>query len=1056
MSAAAPWSVKGIDPKAREVAKDLARRSGMTLGEWLNTMIMDDEDEGVVPLSRRAHAAESFERRSRSRRLDDAYDRDNGYDREERYAASSPSFAPSHSDETLQRVAASVDAIAARLEAAERRSTVAIQGVDQAVAGLVRRLDGADQETRTYGRRIDDISEELKEGHRRLRRFEQEVGPDTKATFGKVESGIGAIAARLYDIEERQRTSLNELRQRMDAAEKSVSALPNGQGVGTEMLAQVSARLDTAQAHTTEALRGLERSFAGLDQRLRAAEGRVEPEGSREAARFEKLAETLARQVDANRAEMMQRLDTAEREGRMDRIERAMAAINEQARAAEQRSAQGIDAMGREVLRIAQNLNNRMQAADARATTLDAAIQRVEAGVSDKIARAGQAIAADLNSSLGDKLDRDMGRYAQAVEHRLNRTDDQHALALEKLGGEITRISDRLADRIAQSERKSAQALEDIGRRLTDSSARIEQTYDRASGELAERMRLSEERTARLLEEARERIESRVDRADRPGTGMGRAFDIPEPVETARAPEPEPVLGRASDLSQPDWRAAAFPDEDFGAAPDDIWSTDPLGSGERAPAPFPGAFGEPEAATDTAFDPARAVAEILASPRLAQPTAAEPVIEPSFSTPVFAQPAQAPAAPPDVPEPFAASAFGGFGGADVEDALEATAAVAPDVYSPETYAAEPEPAFAAQAPTQTPTQAATGFGAPPAFDPADAFDAGPDEFAAETEFVDARSMRAGLSAGAASGRATSTRSAIDAARAAMTVAPEAEEPRAGFGLKRGGKSRLQERLDKQAKSGSTIRKGLLASVTGMALVGALYTTNRLAGGQGFELPGMDGVRQALGLAPAAAADEAEPLAAVALTGDATPTDAVPLPSSEAQALFDQATEELAGGKPEGVATLTRAANMGLPAAQLKLVEMYENGQDGVARNQTEARLWARRAAGAGDPLGMRAYSMYLYDGVGGAQNRAEALDWLVKAADRGEVNSQFNAAKIYQYGTEGVAPNPTEAYKWYMIAARQGDQEAKQAADRLGPTLPAAARASARAAVEAFQTEPLG
>ncbi|QTC93359.1 SEL1-like repeat protein [Brevundimonas goettingensis] len=1024
----------------------------MTLGEWLNTMIMDDgeDEEIVVPLSRRAHAADSFERRSRSRRLDDAYDREPGYSRES-YAASSPSFsAPSHSDDTLQRVAASVDAIAARLEAAERRSTVAIQGVDQAVAGLVRRLDGADAETRTYGRRIDDISEELKEGHRRLRRFEQEVGPDTKATFGKVENGIGAIAARLYDIEERQRTSLNELRQRMDAAEKSVSALPHGQGVGTEAMAQVSARLDTAQAQTTEALRGLERSFAGLDQRLRAAEGRVEPEGSREAARFEKLAETLARQVDANRAEMIQRLDTAEREGRMDRIERAMAAINEQARAAEQRSAQGIDAMGREVLRIAQNLNGRMQAADARATTLDAAIQRVESGVSDKIARAGQAIAADLNSSLGDKLDRDMGRYAQAVEHRLNRTDDQHALALEKLGGEITRISDRLADRIAQSERKSAQALEDIGRRLTDSSARIEQTYDRASGELAERMRLSEERTARLLEEARERIESRVDRSS-------RAFDLPEPVEAPHAAPAAPSalsssMAAASDLSQPDWRAAAFPEDDFGAAPDDIWSTDPLSSDERAPAPFPGRFGEPEAAADTAFDPARAVAEILASPRLAQPAAAEPVIEPSFSTPVFAQPAQAVAAPEVVPEPFAAPAFGGFGGADVEDALEATAAVAPDVFAPEAYSAEPEPAAA--------PKMSAGFGAPPAFDPADAFDAGPDEFSAETDFVDARAMRAGLSAGAAGGRVASTRSAIDAARAAMTVAPEAEEPRAGFGLKRGGKSRLQERLDKQAKSGSTIRKGLLASVTGMALVGALYTTNRLAGGEGFELPGMDGVRQALGLAPAAAdtdlTDETTPLAAVALTGDATPTDAVPLPSSEAQSLFDQATEELSGGKPEGVATLTRAANMGLPAAQMKLVEMYESGEGGVARNRTEARLWARRAAGAGDPVAMRAYGMYLYDGVGGAQNRAEALDWLVKAAGRGDVNGQFNAAKIYEFGTQGVAPNPTEAYKWYLIAARQGDQEAKTAADRLAPTLSAAGRTSARAAVEAFQTEPLG
>ncbi len=51
MTANAPWSVKGIDPKAREIAKDLARRSGMTLGEWLNQMILDDgaPEEAATP-----------------------------------------------------------------------------------------------------------------------------------------------------------------------------------------------------------------------------------------------------------------------------------------------------------------------------------------------------------------------------------------------------------------------------------------------------------------------------------------------------------------------------------------------------------------------------------------------------------------------------------------------------------------------------------------------------------------------------------------------------------------------------------------------------------------------------------------------------------------------------------------------------------------------------------------------------------------------------------------------------------------------------------------------
>jgi len=34
-----PWSVKGVEPEAREAAKLAARRSGMTLGVWLNRVI---------------------------------------------------------------------------------------------------------------------------------------------------------------------------------------------------------------------------------------------------------------------------------------------------------------------------------------------------------------------------------------------------------------------------------------------------------------------------------------------------------------------------------------------------------------------------------------------------------------------------------------------------------------------------------------------------------------------------------------------------------------------------------------------------------------------------------------------------------------------------------------------------------------------------------------------------------------------------------------------------------------------------------------------------------
>lgn len=45
MKFAVPWSVKGIRPEARETAKEAARRSGMPLGEWLNSVILQQAEQ---------------------------------------------------------------------------------------------------------------------------------------------------------------------------------------------------------------------------------------------------------------------------------------------------------------------------------------------------------------------------------------------------------------------------------------------------------------------------------------------------------------------------------------------------------------------------------------------------------------------------------------------------------------------------------------------------------------------------------------------------------------------------------------------------------------------------------------------------------------------------------------------------------------------------------------------------------------------------------------------------------------------------------------------------
>ena len=260
----------GIRLLARNLSASVDRRPPSA---WLSLITQE-------PLRSLSRWRCSRRRRSRSRRLDDAYGL--------------------AGDDPVQRLSATVEMMAERLEAAERRSTIAIQGVDQAVAGLVRRLDAQDGRDNGVVRRIDDIAEELREGHRRLRRFEQETGPSTAEGFAKTETAIGALSSRLYDIEERQRIGTHELRQRLDAVEKTAEA-----NRGVEILEHVGRRLDAAQAQTGEALRGLERAFSELDRRMGLSEARAETRGhapdpaERYEGKLEKLAEALTRQVEA-------------------------------------------------------------------------------------------------------------------------------------------------------------------------------------------------------------------------------------------------------------------------------------------------------------------------------------------------------------------------------------------------------------------------------------------------------------------------------------------------------------------------------------------------------------------------------------------------------------------------------------------------------------------------------------------------------------------------------------------------------------------------------------
>src|SRR5690349_14200607 len=140
MAAAAPWSVKGIDPKAREVAKTLARRSGMTLGEWLNRIILEDDmpeeiasEEQIIARLPRA----SFETTPP--------------------AMSSPAI--QSQPEELGRLAQALDRLTDRIEASETRTGLAVAGVEHSVRHAMARIETAEREQIAVATRFDAAAE---------------------------------------------------------------------------------------------------------------------------------------------------------------------------------------------------------------------------------------------------------------------------------------------------------------------------------------------------------------------------------------------------------------------------------------------------------------------------------------------------------------------------------------------------------------------------------------------------------------------------------------------------------------------------------------------------------------------------------------------------------------------------------------------------------------------------------------------------------------------------------------------------------------------------------
>jgi len=148
----------------------------------------------------------------------------------------------------------------------------------------------------------------------------------------------------------------------------------------------------------------------------------------------------------------------------------------------------------------------------------------------------------------------------------------------------------------------------------------------------------------------------------------------------------------------------------------------------------------------------------------------------------------------------------------------------------------------------------------------------------------------------------------------------------------------------------------------------------------------------------------------------------------------------------------RAASKGLAPAQFRYASMLEKGQ-GVKKDLAQARRLYLAAAAQGNAKAMHNLAVLYAEGIDGRPDYVTAAKWFEKAAMHGVSDSQYNLGILYARGI-GVTKNLAEAYKWFALAAARGDTESAKKRDELAPHLSAQELAAARRAVETFVPMP--
>jgi localization factor PodJL len=989
-----PWSVKGIEPETREAAKDAARRSGMTLGEWLNSKILDSADEqDSAPPVRHQRALPA--RAETSIRLEDIAEQLSRIARREQKTAPA-SYVSEYRLEDEENFARILN----RVESNERQTVEAFTAVNERLAVLSRQV--------LQTAKMPTISK-----------------PEESAPFKSLETAVRNIVEHIEISERRTRDSLKSMQDRMaEMAQRATSS-------SSEEILQSAPAFTSLESRLNELANRVERSesksAAGLSDILRVELSQLAEriETVRESSEIlASKAQTAAVQTSqAELREIEKRILSLLKEAQiafsgqggstnveMQRLRSEISALNQRIDSARADTASERDV---HALRVAvEQLSSRVaQGPDMRPL---ADMDRRLVDITQRLEQSQQA--ARNNPQFSD-LERRMAELDYRLEEAMrSQGDGQAQIALEQKISEV-------ADRLGQTEHQLGH-LETIERAINQLFDSVEQSRDwakdvaeDAANRMADRLMnapnaaplmLGSSPELKALEDGLQAVrESAIGADKRNQETLQAVHDTLEQIVTKLAELETAAVGQQVAAAAAHGNQFATPDR-----PAENWKDE---SYQVQPMPEPSA---PEP-------------ELVSSPSSSEPQSQ--VQEASQANPLMDWLSKSTMPGVDLPSHDEEAAPDDFitaarRAAQASAQKSILASLAPSAKSARKKLNLPF-MKAASKPNR---DIHTGEKLPPEIKPA----------ANKTNNKRRTLVLAGLVLLAAV--TAFTFNMLNKPQKSSSATPPA--PIEGT-VQPGVPSRQSKAMAPANAPASQLLMNKTADrVPSANRDGPNSIDDILTGSMPDQKT--DATLASIVAEPGTTAGERE-MPPAELGSEALRSAAE---RGDASAQFIIATRYLDG---EGVTQdVTRAAHwyqkaalVGLAPAQYRLATLFERGR-GVPKDTATALVWYERAAAQGNVKAMHNAAVIAAGTEAGKPNYDLAHKWFLAASRNGLKDSQFNLAVMYERAL-GTKANADEALFWYLVAASQNDADARKRAEvlsqNLSPVLVEKIRARAKA-----------